>query len=572
VINVLIVENNPTILKLISHHLEAEGCQVRSVGNGLEALVKIDEEMPDIIFTDIIMPKVSGDQLCTILRNNSELKDIFIAVHSSTSLEDNRQILEMDADIYIAKGPKTNLKDHVHHVLDQYKKGIRRNPKTFGGSNLHPREITRELLLERKHHQAIFNNVAEAIVELDSSGQIVQANNAAQRLFGKSPLEILSSKFVDYLEGREKKNVIRWIDNIAPDGPSVFRSSFSPPLKVNKRKILLNLVAVAEGQDFFMIGILQDITLQKNTEDRLAQTLGEFNAVIDTIENGVLLLDSDLKVRIANQAYMDLWQMPRSFLDTRPTMREIIEYTSSSGIYYVAPENIKEYINQRLEAIEQGDITPTEMHRTDGKVLQYRCTILPDNGRLLTYFDITSLKNTEQKLEAALEKVSDLANHDPLTGLPNLRLARENLLSAISLAKRKGWMAALMFIDLDGFKEVNDSHGHEIGDLVLKLVGEKLAESLRDTDTVARIGGDEFLVIQTEVHNRSDITKVAEKIVERVGEPFSVEGLDIKIGASIGIAVYPQNGEESRVLMKKADDALYYTKRIGKNNYSFTPG
>jgi diguanylate cyclase (GGDEF)-like protein len=133
-------------------------------------------------------------------------------------------------------------------------------------------------------------------------------------------------------------------------------------------------------------------------------------------------------------------------------------------------------------------------------------------------------------------------------------------------------MAALMFIDLDGFKEVNDSHGHEIGDLVLKLVGEKLAESLRDTDTVARIGGDEFLVIQTEVHNRSDITKVAEKIVERVGEPFSVEGLDIKIGASIGIAVYPQNGEESRVLMKKADDALYYTKRIGKNNYSFTPG
>jgi PAS domain-containing protein len=187
--------------------------------------------------------------------------------------------------------------------------------------------------------------------------------------------------------------------------PRSFRSSFSPPLKVNKRKILLNLVAVAEGQDFFMIGILQDITLQKNTEDRLAQTLGEFNAVIDTIENGVLLLDSDLKVRIANQAYMDLWQMPRSFLDTRPTMREIIEYTSSSGIYYVAPENIKEYINQRLEAIEQGDITPTEMHRTDGKVLQYRCTILPDNGRLLTYFDITSLKNTEQKLEAALEKV-----------------------------------------------------------------------------------------------------------------------------------------------------------------------
>lgn len=570
--NVLIVENNPTILKLLSHHLEAEGCQVRSVANGLEALVKLDEEIPDIIFTDIIMPKVSGDQLCTIIRNNNKLRDIFIAVHSSTSLEDNRQILEMDADIYIAKGPKTNLKDHVHHVLDQYKKGIRRNPETYGGNTLHPREITRELLLERKHHQAIFNNVAEAIVELDSTGQIVQANMAAQRLFGKGSLEILSSKFVDFLEGREKNNVIRWIDNIAADGPSVFRSSFAPPLQVNKRKILLNLVAVAEAQDFFVIGILQDITLQKNTEDRLAQTLGEFNAVIDTIDYGVLLLDSNLRVRIANQAYMDLWQMPQSFIDTRPTMREIIEYTSSSGIYYIAPENIQDYIDQRLKAIHQGDIQPTEMHRTDGRVLQYRCTVLPDNGRLLTFFDITSLKNTEQKLEAALEKVSDLANHDPLTGLPNLRLARENLLRAIALAKRKGWMAALMFIDLDGFKEVNDSHGHEVGDLVLKMVGQRLAESLRETDTVARIGGDEFLVLQTEVHDRSDITKVAEKIVKSISEPFRVEDLDIKIGASIGIAVYPQNGEESRVLMKKADDALYYTKRIGKNNYAFTPG
>jgi diguanylate cyclase (GGDEF)-like protein/PAS domain S-box-containing protein len=572
VINVLIVENNPIILKLLSHHLEEEGCQVRFAGNGLEALLELEKEIPDIIFTDIIMPKVSGDQLCTIIRNNNKFKDIFIAVHSSTSLEDNRQILDMDADIYIAKGPNTNLNQHVIHVLDQYQKGIRRNPQTIGGNTLHPREITRELLLERKHHQAIFNNVAEAIVELDPNGQIIQANMAAQRLFGKGSMDILSSRFVDFLEGREKKNVIRWIENMAGDGPSVFRSSFSPPLQVNKRKILLTLVAVVETEESFIIGIFQDITLQKDTEDRLAQTLGEFHAVLDTIDYGVLLLDSNLRVKIANQAYFALWQLPQSFIESRPTMREVIEYTSNSGIDQVAPENIGEYIDQRIQAIQEGDIQPTEMHLTDGRVLQYRCTVLPDNGRLLSFFDITSLKNTEKKLEAALNKVSNLANHDPLTGLPNLRLARENLLNAIALAKRKGWMAALMFIDLDGFKEVNDSHGHEVGDLVLQLVSKRLTESLRETDTVARIGGDEFLVIQTEILEKSGITNVAEKIVKKIAEPFNVEDLEIKIGASIGIAVYPQNGEESRVLMKKADDALYYTKRIGKNNYAFTPG
>jgi len=196
-----VVENNPTILKLISHHLQAEGCQVTTALDGLAALVELDIEVPDILFTDIIMPKVSGDQLCNIVRKDRKLKDLFIAVHSSTSLEDNRQILDLDADVYIAKGPSVNLREHVLHVLDQYKKGIRRDQKTIGGEKLYPREITKELLLARKHYQAIFDNVAEAIVELDCSGQIVQANQATQLLLQKDTIEILSSNFLDYIEG-----------------------------------------------------------------------------------------------------------------------------------------------------------------------------------------------------------------------------------------------------------------------------------------------------------------------------------------------------------------------------------
>ncbi len=128
-----------------------------------------------------------------------------------------------------------------------------------------------------------------------------------------------------------------------------------------------------------------------------------------------------------------------------------------------------------------------------------------------------------------------------------------------------------MFIDLDGFKEINDNHGHDIGDEVLKLAAKRLQESLREADTVARIGGDEFLVIQTEVSHRFAAANVAEKIVKNISEPMEVEGLQLSIGASIGISIYPDNGEDTRVLMKKADDAMYYTKRIGKNSYTFTP-
>lgn len=191
---------------------------------------------------------------------------------------------------------------------------------------------------------------------------------------------------------------------------------------------------------------------------------------------------------------------------------------------------------------------------------------------LCIFKDITQQQKTEKELAEALAKVSHLANHDPLTGLPNLRLATERLLSAISLSKRKGWKAAIMFIDLDGFKKVNDSYGHDIGDKLLKQVADRLVGSLRETDTVARIGGDEFLVIQTEVTHRITTSNVAEKIVRKISEPFILEDKEIMVGASIGISIYPEHGTDRRILLKKADDAMYYTKRIGKNNFSFTPG
>jgi len=569
--DVLVVENNPTILKLICHHLEAEGCNVSTAYDGLEALLALDKAIPDILFTDIIMPRVSGDQLCSIIRADSRLKDLFIAVHSSTSLEDNGTILNIDADVYIAKGPASNIKQHVHHVLNQFKKGIRRDKKTIGGDSLFPREITRELLLARKHYQAIFNNIDEAVIEMDTTGQIIQANTATERLFQKSSIEILSRPFANFLRGEGRQEVLDWIANFKKSESKTHSSSYEKPLVINKREILLNMVAVRENGDYFLIGILQDVTLQKQTEQKLEKTLAEFNAVIDTIDYGVLFMDSSLRTRIVNQAFRDLWKVSEEFTSTNPTMKEMMEHIRKTGLYDCAPVEMDHYINRRLEAVKKGEISPMELRQADGRVLQYQCVILPDNGRLLTYYDITSMKSTEEQLAEALEKVSNLANHDALTQLPNLRLARERLLSAISLSKRKGWMAAIMFIDLDGFKEVNDSHGHDIGDKVLKIVAERLTDSLRESDTVARIGGDEFLVIQTEVPHRFAAANVAEKIVKRISQPIHVDTIEICIGASIGISVFPENGEDIRTLMKKADDAMYYTKRIGKNNYTFTP-
>lgn len=569
---VLVVENNPTILKLITHHLEAKNCDVHTAEDGLAALMYLDSEIPDIIFTDIIMPKVSGDQLCAIVRRDKRLQHIFIAVHSSTSIEDNRQILSLDADVYIAKGPSVNIRGHVEHVLRQFELDIRRDQTIIGAENLHPREITRELLLARKHYQAIFNNVSEAVIELDSSGQIVQINLAAQKLFAKSPIQILSSKFIQFIDDSDKTEVVDWFEKVDKGESTQFQSSYERPLLVNGRKILLKMEAIPEWEDYFIIAILQDITVQKQTEEKLARTIDEFNAVIDNIDYGILLMDENLQSRIVNQAYKDMWSIPDSFIKSRPAMDELMNYNRDTGIYDVPIEEMDRYVAKRVADVRKGDLSPRELKLTGKRVFQFQCVELPDNGRLLTYFDISGLKRAEKQLEEALEKVSTLANHDPLTGLPNLRLARERLHSAIALSKRKEWMAAIMFIDLDGFKEVNDSYGHDVGDEILQQVAKRLVTSLRETDTVARIGGDEFLLIQTEVTHRFAAANVAEKIVTNLSKPFFHEKIEINIGASIGISIYPEHGTESRILIKKADDAMYYTKRIGKNNYSFTPG
>src|SRR5690242_3764426 len=123
---VLIVENNPTIIKLLSHHFQGAGCDIRLAGNGLQAMSVLETFIPDILFTDIIMPKIGGDVLCRVVRNTAKFKDIFIVVYSAIAYEDEKRIFDLDADMYIAKGANTTIASHVSHVLNKFCSGRRR--------------------------------------------------------------------------------------------------------------------------------------------------------------------------------------------------------------------------------------------------------------------------------------------------------------------------------------------------------------------------------------------------------------------------------------------------------------
>jgi diguanylate cyclase (GGDEF)-like protein len=176
--------------------------------------------------------------------------------------------------------------------------------------------------------------------------------------------------------------------------------------------------------------------------------------------------------------------------------------------------------------------------------------------------DITERKLTE-------EKIARLAHFDYLTGLPNRAFFLDNLDHSIALAKRNNYKVSVLFLDLDGFKQVNDTLGHDAGDLLLREASLRLKEVIRESDTVARVGGDEFIFVLNEIGSAENAASIAKKIIAALSEPFELNGQQCKIGGSIGISIYPDGAANPETLIKQADDAMYLAKQSGKNAYRF---
>ena len=178
------------------------------------------------------------------------------------------------------------------------------------------------------------------------------------------------------------------------------------------------------------------------------------------------------------------------------------------------------------------------------------------------FTDITAQKAAEQELRY-------LANYDHLTDLPNRSLLLDRIKHAMDYSKRKSASIALFFIDLDRFKQINDSLGHDYGDLLLKEVTSRLIQELRADDTVARIGGDEFVVLLESFRGNSQLAQIAQKIIAVIEQPVTLNENVVSIGASIGIALYPEDASNSDELLRNADVAMYHAKQLGRNTFQF---
>ncbi len=181
-------------------------------------------------------------------------------------------------------------------------------------------------------------------------------------------------------------------------------------------------------------------------------------------------------------------------------------------------------------------------------------------GTVIALKDITEIKKKEEILY-------NMEYYDSLTGLPNRSLFTDRLKMALAQSKRNNEMCALIILDLDNFKAINDTLGHSVGDMLLKQVAEKIKGYLREVDTVARIGGDEFIIIQPQIKDISDATRAADRILRKFQQPWILEGKEYYITASMGIGIYPNDGEDQQTIFKNADTALYRAKELGRNNY-----
>lgn len=280
------------------------------------------------------------------------------------------------------------------------------------------------------------------------------------------------------------------------------------------------------------------------------------NKIIDSSLDGIMITDSNGVIMQVNPAFTHLTGYKEyEVIGKRPNML-------SSG------RHDKNFYIKMWDSLAKTGVWQGEIHnrKKSGDIYIEWLSIIeikePSHNEVIyaaIFSDITERKSAE-------EKVVQLAYFDELTGLPNRRLFNDRLSMALASAHRDKQMLAVMFIDLDRFKEVNDSLGHNAGDMLLKLVSERIINSLNEGDTLARLGGDEFVVL-CEINNVEGAITLAESILNHLNTPFKLEGFEVGVTASIGAAVYPYDGLDSETLLKHADIAMYRSKDVGRNSF-----
>lgn len=417
-----------------------------------------------------------------------------------------------------------------------------------------------------KNHCYLLESIPQGLILLDTTGTVTLVNQAAEELLGVSRSNILGRNFVDC-----------WPKVIRQDGsdfsyaqqPALLALFAAKPIKdtviglfnVEQQNYVWVVARIVPefglGQSKLNIALISipDIAPLKLIEAKLSLA----SDVLNNIGEGIFIADKDQKIISVNDTFSIL------------TGFKELEVLGKSIQYLQSKKNGSKINNQltnnkKVNAIWQGELWLRHKYRRDFPTWTTISEAKDSSGTTTHYIygfiDITEFKKNQDQLIF-------LAYHDPLTKLTNRLLLKDRITHSLQIAHREGSQVAILFMDLDRFKPVNDTYGHAVGDNLLKAVAKRIENLVRKEDTVSRYAGDEFVVCMEKVSDVKKPAKLAQKLIDKLNRPFDINGIPLQISTSIGISLFPQDGFDAETLIVNADAAMYLAKKEGRNNYQY---
>ncbi|MDP1871314.1 MAG: diguanylate cyclase [Gallionella sp.] len=410
---------------------------------------------------------------------------------------------------------------------------------------------------------SIFEFSSESMIVTDADNCILAINSAFTKTTGYLPEDVIGKNPRLLSSGRQSSCFYRdmW-DQLNRSG------SWHGELW-NLRKsgeayaelLSINVIYREDGSKRLHVAIFSDITAKKQDEMALQDSNTKMNLLLQSMAEGAYGIDISGRCTFVNESFLRILGYGRNEVIGQ-NIHELIHYSYADGTPYPEAECRIDAAYKCNENIHHADEVFWHKFGVPIPVEYWSRPIVIEGvitGAVTTFIDVS-----ERKMEE--ERINHLATHDTLCDLPNRDLLGDRLRQSLLAAKRDNLHIGLMYIDLDEFKPINDGYGHGVGDQVLLEAARRMQVCVRASDTVARIGGDEFIVLLSVVDSEADVMLVAEKIREAINLPMMLAGLELHISSSIGIALFPEHGNDEGTLIKHADSAMYAAKHLGRNN------
>ncbi len=604
---ILVVDDQIQNIQLLEAYLIPQGYEIVPASSGEEALEKLSSNQIDLVLLDVMIPDMDGFEITRWIRNSEQRLLPIIMVTALRDTEDRVKGIEAGCDDFISKPfDKMELLSRIRSLLKiKYYNDMMKKYRI-------KLEITKKSADEaREYAESIINTVREPLIALDQDLRVVNVSRSFYEVFKVNPEETVGQLIYDL--GNKQWDIPKLrelLETILPQKASFSNYEVEHNFKtIGNRIMLLNARQIhqSSGKDRIILLAIEDITERRIGEETLAQAAKRESAISRL--SSMLLLSvsfediSELVLECAEEytcsrygfiGYIDLKMgymisptMTNEIWESSESDNDNTIFKKSDGVWEGVLNNQQSLLNNTpiddpmfsTNSLSGAPIynflSAPAMVGTElvGQVALANSTRSYNQQDLEFVERLATLYAIAIHHQRAEDKIRKMAYHDLLTGLPNRALFYDRYTIAHAGAKRFKTQIGFMMLDLDHFKNINDTLGHNAGDKMLKDFSNILLSIVRETDTVMRLGGDEFVIMLTDVVNPEQIAKVAQKILESARKPFIFNDQEVRTTTSIGISIFPEDGEEVDLLLKHADIALYQIKSTGRDNYiRYMPG